>query len=79
MADLSNYNFKYLTVKIVKPEEYFINLYVYKCLEYESSIRSTRRMRKILHTKYEEADLNKVMTEKCQHLRPSKQDILLNI
>ena len=32
MVDLGNYNSKYLTDKIVKPEEYFINLYINECL-----------------------------------------------
>ena len=52
MVDISNYDFKYITDKIVKPEESFINLYVDECLEYDSTISSTRRMRIILDVKY---------------------------
>ena len=42
MVDVSNYDFKRLTEKIVKPEESFINLYVDKCLESKGTISSTR-------------------------------------
>ena len=70
MVDLSNYDFKYLTENIVKPEEYFINSYVDKCLKSESTIISTPIMRIILDAKYENYDLNKFMTEQCQHLSP---------
>ena len=36
-------------------------------------------MRRIIDTRYEKADLNKFMTEKCQYLSPSEQESLLNI
>ena len=72
MVDLSNYEFKALTDKIVKPEESFINLYVDKCLKSESTISSTRIMRRSLDSKYEKAYLNKITTEKCQHSTLSK-------
>ena len=51
MVDLNNYKVKSLTEKIVKPEKSFINLYVNECLESESTISSTSRMRIILDTK----------------------------
>ena len=51
MVDLSNYEVKSLTYTIVKPEESFINLYVNECVESESTISSTSRMRIILDTK----------------------------
>ena len=51
MVDLNNYKVKSLTENIVKPEKYFINLYVNECLESESTISSTSRMRIILDTK----------------------------
>ena len=51
MVDLSNYKVKPLTEKIVKPKKSFINLYVNECLESESTISSTSRMRIILDTK----------------------------
>ena len=64
MADLCNYDFKYLTENIVKLDKLFIKLYVYEFLKSESSISSTRRMRRIFDAKYEKADINKVITEK---------------
>ena len=51
MVDLSNYEVKSLTDKIVKPEESFANSYVNKCLESEITIRSTLRMCRILDIK----------------------------
>ena len=68
MVDVSNYDFKYITDKTVKPEESFVNLYINECLESKNAISSTYRMRRILDVKYEKADLNKVMNEQCQHL-----------
>ena len=41
MFDIRNYNFKSITGKTVKPEEYFINSYVEKCLESNRKIIST--------------------------------------
>ena len=52
MVDVSNYNFKYITDKTVKPVESFVNSYIDKCLESDSTISSTHRMRKILDAKY---------------------------
>ena len=40
---------------------------------------STCTIRIILDDKYEKSDLNKVMTEQCQHLSPSKLENILNI
>ena len=72
MVDFLKIEFESLTDKIVKLEESFINSYVNECLKSEITISSTRRMRKSLDAKYEKADLNKVMTEQCQHLNPSE-------
>ena len=77
MVDVRNYNFNIITKKTVKPEEYFINSYVNKCLEYDSEISATCRMRRILDPKYEKAKLNKVMTKKCQHLNTKERRRLL--
>ena len=52
MVDVRNYDFKYITEKTVKPEESFVNLYVNECLESDSPISSTHRMRRILDAKY---------------------------
>ena len=79
MVDLSNYNFKSLTVSLVKSEEYIINLYIDECLKSERTVSSNRRMRIILDTKYKQADLNKFMTKKCQRLNSIKLESLLNI
>ena len=68
MFHLSNYDFTYIRDKIVKSEESLINTHVDECLKSESAISSMWRMHRILDTKYEKSDLNKVMTKKCQHL-----------
>ena len=60
MVDVSNYVFKSLTDKIVRLEESFINSYVDKCLESDSKISSTRRLRRFFDAKYKKADLNKL-------------------
>ena len=44
MVDVSNYDYAPLTDKIVKPKEYFLNLYVNECFESENMISPTRRM-----------------------------------
>ena len=51
MAELSNYDFKYLTENTVKPEESFVHSYVDECLKAECSISSTCRMHRILDAK----------------------------
>ena len=79
MVDVSYYNFTYITDKTVKPEESFVKLYVGKCLKSNSAISSTRRMIIILDAKYEKADLNKVITKKCQHLTSTERHILLHL
>ena len=43
MVDVSNYNYSYLTDKIVKPEESFLNLYASDFFESENTIDPTRR------------------------------------
>ena len=73
MVEVRDHHFKLLTDKKVKPEESFINAYVDKCLEYEGTISSTRRIRRILDARYEKADLNKVVYEHCQRLNPNKR------
>ena len=47
MYDLSNCGFTSITDKTLKPEESFLNLYVNECLESESAISSTHRIRRI--------------------------------
>ena len=66
MVDVSNYGFKYMTDKTVKPEESFVNLYVDECFKSNNTISSTLRMLIILYAKYKKSDLNEVMTEQCQ-------------
>ena len=62
MIDISNNSFKSLTENIAKPRELFINLYVEKCLESESTISSTQRLCIVLDAKYEKYDLDKDIT-----------------
>ena len=52
MLGVSNYEFKSITDKTVKLQEYFVNSYVDEWLKSDSAINSTRRMRRILNTKY---------------------------
>ena len=66
MVGVNNYNFKYITDKTIKPKESFVNLFVHECLKPNSAKTSTRRMHRILDTKYEKSDLNNVMTEQCK-------------
>ena len=40
---------------------------------------SMRRISRALDAKYKKADLNKVMTEKCEQFSPSERESLLNI
>ena len=77
MVDVSSYEFNIITDKTVKPEESFIVLYVNECLESESGISATRRMHRIIDAKYKKSDLNKVMTEQCQHLNAEEFKRLL--
>ena len=51
MVDVSNYDFKSITDKTVKLEESFVNSYVNECLESANTIKSTRRIRRILDAK----------------------------
>ena len=52
IVDLNYYDFRSITDKTVKPEEYFNNSYVDECLKSESAISSTCRMQRILDAKY---------------------------
>ena len=72
MVELSNYEFKSLMENIAKTEEYFINLYINKYPKSESSISSMHIVHRILEDKYEKDNLNKIITEQCQHLSPSE-------
>ena len=77
MVDVIRYDFTYLTDKIVKPKESFINSYVYECLKSNREISSTQQMNRIKYYKCEKLDINKVMTEKCQHVFTRYHEILL--
>ena len=52
MVYVSNYDFVSITYKTVKPKEYFITLYIAKCLESNSEISSRHRMHIILDNNY---------------------------
>ena len=79
MVDVINYNFTFTKDKTVKLEESFINTYVDKIFESDSAIISMHQMRRIIYAKYEKFNLNKVMTEKCQHLNATELYRLINI
>ena len=66
MVYISNYEFKSITDKTVKPEESFVNSYVGECFGSDNAISPTHRMRRILDVKYEKAELNEVMTKQYQ-------------
>ena len=70
MVDLGNYDFKYLTNKIVRPSESFINLYIDECLGSDSAISSMQRMRRILDNIHKKADINKVMAKNVNNYPP---------
>ena len=72
MVGINDYDYKYLTDKIIKPVEYFINSYTEKCFELEITVSSTGLMRRILDAKYEKAYLNKVMTKQRHNLSPEE-------
>ena len=54
-------------------------MYVDECLESESAISPTRRMRRILDNKYKKVDLNTVMYKQCQQLNATEHHRLLTI
>ena len=68
MVDVINWDYTFLTGKIVKPEEPLLNLYVDKYFELESTINPTQQTRRILYANYKKVDINKVMTKQCQQL-----------
>ena len=63
--------------KTVKPEESSINSYADECIKYKSAISSTCKIRRIIDAKYKNSNLNKVMTEQCQHLNTKECKIFL--
>ena len=77
MVDISNYDLRSLTSKIVKTEEFFLNSYFNACLENGSAIISTQRMRIILDAKYKNYDLNMVIAKTFQHINGKKHRKLL--
>ena len=80
MADVSNYNFKSIKYKTVKPEESFVNSYVDEYFESDTAISSTCRIHIILYIKYKKADLNGVMAKQCQkHLTNTESNGLLQL
>ena len=77
MVDVRNCDFNLIMDKTVKPEESFINFYVGECLEYESAISATHRMRIILDAKYKKSDPNKVMKGQCQQLNTEEHKMIM--
>ena len=58
MVDATNYKLTSITDKTDKTEESIINLYVNKWFEFDSEKSSTRQIRRIIDSKYKNADLN---------------------
>ena len=68
MVDLGMYEFKYLNTGKLTPEESINNAYVYEVYESEHVRSTTKRLRVTLDSKYEKADLHKVMETQYQNL-----------
>ena len=79
MVDVSNYDFTYITDKKNELEKSFIRSYVNECLKSDNAINSTCRMRRIIESKYENADLNMVMAKQCQHLNSAERYTLITL
>ena len=69
MADLGAYLLKDLNIGENKPKYSFTDAYIEEIYESENVCNATERLRAILYTKHEKADLQKVMENKCQHLK----------
>ena len=52
-------------------------MYIDECLESESAISATHIISRILDYTYEKADLDKFMTEQCQHLKAKEHKRVL--
>ena len=79
MVNIRNYYFSSIPDKAVKPEESFINSYVDKFFESDSTIISQSRMHIILYTKYWKSDLNAVIDENFQHLYAAERYRLISL
>ena len=65
MVDVSNYKFILLIDKTVNQEESFIISHINYCPKYQSTISSTRKMRRIQYAKFKKEDLNMIIAKKC--------------
>ena len=79
MVDLVACLFKYLNTKKIKPEELFTDAYVEELYESEHVHTDTKRLRKILYDKYENAYLHKVTETQFQHLTMTQCNDLLKL
>ena len=79
MVDVSNYDYAPLIDKSVEPEDYFLNLFINECFRSENKISLTWKMCIILDDKYKKEDLNKVITEQCQHLSTEERERIVAI
>ena len=79
MVDLGAYILKELNTGKVKPEGSFTNDYSKEVYESQHLRTATKLLRIILDTKYEKADLHKVIENQCQHLTMTQRNELLKL
>ena len=77
MVGLGTYIFKYTNTLKIIPEELFTNSYVKEVYESENVRTATKRLRVILDSKYEKADLHNIMENQCQNLTMTQHNELL--
>ena len=79
MVNLGIHEFTDYETGIFTLEEYFMNVYVEEVYGLEHVCTSTEQLRIILGTKYERANLNKVVKNLCQHLTEMQRNSILNL
>ena len=79
MFDLDTYEFKYLNTGKVTPEGSCMNKNSEEIHESEQVHNSTKQLCVILDAKYENAYLNKVMENQCQHFTEVKRNELIKL
>ena len=77
MIDLGTYKFKYLNTGMITPGESFMNAYAEEINESEQVCTSTKWLRVILDSKYENSDSYEFTKNQCQYLAESQHNELL--
>ena len=79
MVDLGTYEFKYYNTGEFTPKESFTDAYVEEVYDLKHVCTDTTLLRVILDTKYEKADLHKVMETQYQHITVTQHNELLKL